>query len=501
MKNLITSFTNSSIRYQLIIGIGFLFTALISSFTYYTTYSQSEFLRIQGIKQAKNRSMMLAATAKLWVLSNDYIGLEESIDNFKKYDDLILASVINMEGKVIAHTDRSKIGLFVADVKQISFLKKMLQPTDIHVDEGEIYTNNTKHIDIFHVIHNKDTHIAWVHLRIDQSMRQKNISMILIQGVIFTVLSLIVAIFLSYLTAYNLTKYLLRLIGTMKQIRMGAKNVRADESGTKEVHQLSKEFNLMLDTIREKEQSLINANLEIQNKEEIMLAQSRHAAMGEMISMIAHQWRQPISVISMGANNILADIELDMVDEKTLKSGAKDIINKTQELSKTIDDFRNFFRPSKETDEILPEDVFAEALSVIGKSLEYNNIEVITEFHNGKEIRTYSRELMQVLINILKNAKEALAESIKEDRKIFISVVDNDSEVFLSVCDNAGGIKEDILDKIFDPYYSTKNEKNGTGLGLYMCKTIIEKHLMGNIKAQNKNSGACFIIRLPLDLL
>ena len=232
-------------------------------------------------------------------------------------------------------------------------------------------------------------------------------------------------------------------------------------------------------------------------KEEIMLSQSRHAAMGEMISMIAHQWRQPISVIAMGANNILADIALDMLEKESLKSGANNIILQTKELSKTIDDFRNFFRPAKEAEDVLVEDILSEVFAIVEKSLENNNIEVFKEFKNEKKISTYSRELMQVFINILKNAKEVLVENIKEDRKIFISIKESKNKVVIKICDNAGGIKVDILNKIFDPYFTTKNEINGTGLGLYISKTIIEKHLNGTLNAYNKDDGACFEISLP----
>ncbi|WP_455755491.1 PAS domain-containing sensor histidine kinase [Sulfurimonas sp.] len=236
---------------------------------------------------------------------------------------------------------------------------------------------------------------------------------------------------------------------------------------------------------------------ELEDKEELMIAQSRHAAMGEMISMIAHQWRQPISVISMGANNILADIELDILDEETLKSGAEDIVYQTQELSKTIDDFRNFFRPGKVSEEVFIEDVFFEAIGVIGKSLENNNIELITEFKGSKKITTYSRELMQVIINILKNAKEALVDNKQDAKKISVLLQEEATNISISICDNAGGIKDDVVDKIFDPYFSTKNKVNGTGLGLYMSQTIVEKHLHGSLKAYNKDNGACFTISLP----
>ncbi len=236
---------------------------------------------------------------------------------------------------------------------------------------------------------------------------------------------------------------------------------------------------------------------ELHNKEEIMIAQSRHAEMGEMISMIAHQWRQPISVIAMDANNILADIELEMIEEESLKSNSIDILAQTQELSKTIDDFRNFFKPEQSAGNILLKDVLKDALSVMGKSLENNNIFVNIDTDNETEIKTFSRELMQVLINMLKNAKEALIENEVDDKKISISVKENQDGINIKICDNGGGIKEEIIEQIFNPYFTTKGEKNGTGLGLYMSKTIIEKHLQGSIKVSNVNEGTCFEISIP----
>ncbi len=247
-------------------------------------------------------------------------------------------------------------------------------------------------------------------------------------------------------------------------------------------------------------EKLNKAQEELIEQEEIMVAQSRHAAMGEMISMIAHQWRQPISVIAMGANNIMADIELEIIEEKKLKSYSIDIVNKTQELSKTIDDFKNFFKPDKELCNVLIEDVFSDVFSVIGQSLTNAEVEVTIEYHNGKEIKTYPRELMQVLINIIKNAKEAIEAAGVKKRKISIVVNEIKDEMLIKICDNGGGIKESIIGKIFDPYFSTKSQNVGTGIGLYMSKTIIEKHLNGIITAYNLGDGACFEIRLPMNI-
>ena len=242
----------------------------------------------------------------------------------------------------------------------------------------------------------------------------------------------------------------------------------------------------------------IHLRQELKEQEEIMILQSRHAAMGEMISMIAHQWRQPISVIAMDANNILVDIELDSIDPDSLQADLEDIISQTKYLSKTIDDFRNFFKPSRQKDKILVSEVFEEAYSVISKSLEHNNIEVEKRFQTDTEVSIYSRELLQVFINILKNAKEALVEKREDNRKITITIQEENNEIFIDICDNAKGIDAAYIDQIFDPYFTTKDEINGTGLGLYMSKTIIEKHFNGTIIARNEQEGACFEIQFPI---
>jgi len=236
---------------------------------------------------------------------------------------------------------------------------------------------------------------------------------------------------------------------------------------------------------------------EIEEQKELMIAQSRHAAMGEMISMIAHQWRQPISVIAMDANNILVDIELDSLETKSLKNDVENIVEQTQHLSKTIDDFRNFFKPNKTKDEVFIGDVFDETLDVIGTSLKNNNIEVQNNFNSQTKVKIFSRELLQVFLNILKNAKEELIEHKESDRKIINTIEENEQDIIVEIRDNGNGIPNEIIEKIFDPYFSTKDEKNGTGLGLYISKVIVQRHLFGSIMAKNYDDGAAFILRIP----
>lgn len=237
---------------------------------------------------------------------------------------------------------------------------------------------------------------------------------------------------------------------------------------------------------------------ELKDKEEMMIAQSRHAAMGEMISMIAHQWRQPISVISMAANNTLVDLELDMLDNEELKDNTESILEQTKYLSQTIDDFRDFFKPNKEKELATPKDIMDETLKIMGKSLENNGINISINVKDEDKVKIYSRELLQVFINIIKNAKEALVTNDIANKNIEVSIFKINKVVRTLISDNAGGVHEEIIPKIFDPYFSTKDEKSGTGLGLYMCKTIVEKHLSGEIGVYNCDDGACFYVDLPV---
>jgi len=240
----------------------------------------------------------------------------------------------------------------------------------------------------------------------------------------------------------------------------------------------------------------------LQEKEEIMLAQSRHAAMGEMISMIAHQWRQPITVISMVANNLLVDVELDEVEPERVKDSAEKALEQTHHLSQTIDDFTNFFRPNKKAEIALVNDILQESFGIIGKSLENNNIEVKKDYKAKTPLVIHSRELLQVFINILNNAKDALIENDTKNPTISVTTNEDDKNTYISICDNGKGIDPAIIAKIFDPYFSTKDEKNATGLGLYMSKTIVNKHLNGSIKALNlEKGGVCFEIALPKEVV
>ena len=236
---------------------------------------------------------------------------------------------------------------------------------------------------------------------------------------------------------------------------------------------------------------------ELKQKEEMMMAQSRHAAMGEMIGMIAHQWRQPISVIAMAANNMLVDISFEDIDLEEFEKGATSIVDQTQHLSKTIEDFRNFFRPDNEKETVKLKSIIDESIEIFGASLKNSNIELIIDIQSDTVMNIHGRELLQVYINLIKNAKDALIENRDENRTITITLNDSDKYINTIICDNAGGIPSNIINKIFEPYFTTKDKKVGTGIGLHMSKTIIEKHMDGLLLVKNCDYGACFTVQLP----
>jgi C4-dicarboxylate-specific signal transduction histidine kinase len=302
---------------------------------------------------------------------------------------------------------------------------------------------------------------------------------------------LMIAVVLIAVIVYFVVNWLNNKIFA-QQLKLEELNLSLEDK----VNSRTKELNELNESLEDKIMQAIETN---KHQEEIMIVQSRHAAMGEMISMIAHQWRQPITVISMAANNIKLDASMDMIEAEDMDSIADDILEQTHYLSDTIDDFRDFFKPNKEKTNILPQDVIEDSIKIIEKSLINNNIQLIQNFKETEKINTYPKELLQVLINIIKNAKEAFSNKSIETKSITINLSQNKKNIIIEILDNAGGIDTNIIDSIFDPYFSTKDEKNGTGLGLYMSETIIHKHLYGKLEVQNNNDGAMFTITLPIE--
>lgn len=232
-------------------------------------------------------------------------------------------------------------------------------------------------------------------------------------------------------------------------------------------------------------------------KDRLFLMQTRQAQMGEMLSMIAHQWRQPLAIMSalMSRQKINIMLERSTLDEIIRSFDEMEI--QVQHLSRTITDFKDFFKPDKQTAMTKSSLIVSKTLELVEHTLMNKNINVEVDHSNDTEYRTYENELIQVMLNLIKNAQDAFEEKKVQNPLIVIRSGQSEGNIIISVEDNAGGIDPAFIDTIFSPYTSTKKE-NGTGLGLYMSKTIIEEHCHGAIRVENIREGACFTLRFPM---
>jgi len=235
-------------------------------------------------------------------------------------------------------------------------------------------------------------------------------------------------------------------------------------------------------------------------KDELLAKQSRFAALGEMISMIAHQWRQPLTGMSMSINNLLLDIDIGDTDEKRSKETLELVNKQISYLSTTIDDFKNFFRPDNTSDTVDVKKLVEESCQIIDSSIKSQGVAVKIEIEEGIVLETRKNDVTQIVLNLVKNSMDAYKESKGESPSIEITAQEESQYVILSVKDYAGGIPKDIIDKIFDPYFSTKDKKNGTGLGLYMSKMIVEDHLEGELSVMTEEISTIFTIKLKKKL-
>jgi signal transduction histidine kinase len=233
-------------------------------------------------------------------------------------------------------------------------------------------------------------------------------------------------------------------------------------------------------------------------KEQLLIQQSKLASLGEMIGNIAHQWRQPLNALGLVVQNIYFSYKMDELDDALMDKSVKKVNLLTQNMSDTIDDFRNFFKPDKEIEEFNLNTLVKDTLALVEATFEHHNIE-IKGFKDGEVLVCgFRNEFSQTLLNVLNNSKDAFFDNKIENSIVNIEIGVENNYGFVKIEDNAGGISPDILDKVFDPYFTTKEEGKGTGIGLYMAKIIIEQNMNGKIEVENINNGATFIIKVPL---
>ena len=267
------------------------------------------------------------------------------------------------------------------------------------------------------------------------------------------------------------------------------------EEKTKELRYLNENLQITID----------KKTKELLEKEAILNQQAKMAAMGEMIENIAHQWRQPLSVISTISSSLKIKREMNMLDDKEFYEALQSINRTSQHLSNTIDDFRNFFSPNKEINKFYISELIKKSKDLIKSRFDKFNIKVIENI-DDIEILSYQNELFQVILNLFSNSIDVLSSNEIEDKIIHIKIYQDENNLCIEFLDNGGGIKDEFINRVFEPYFTTKHKSQGTGIGLYMSLQIVTKHLNGEISVKNdtfiENNiayfGAKFTILLPI---
>ena len=542
VKNIINFFTKN-LKRELIIAIVLTHAVMMSIFIYDLTKQQKNFLHQQSLSQTKSLTTTIASNSSTWVLSNDYVGMFEIIYSISRYPGVQYAMLLDMDGKILAHTDKKYLNQFISG-ESYQLIKKTQK-------ELLVLNNDKVIIDIASPIMIKDRQIGWARVGLSQIDNIKGIDGVLEKGIFYTLIAILIAWIFAYILASGFTKSLYKIIDIAKQTTNGKRGLQIKISRNDEIGILSKEINKMfiqlnndqekLDNfnrslekqieektqsleysnqiLKEKEKSLqdLNNTLEKRIEEEVskikyiqdkLFKSEKLASMGEMIGNIAHQWRQPLSTISVSATGMKMQKEFGSLTDESFNDTCDAINKNAQYLSKTIDDFKNFIKGDRSKRVFNLEDAINSFLHLVEATSKYYNINIILDIKKEIEIDGYENELIQCLINIFNNAKDALKEDTlsKDNRYLFISSSLENEKAIIKIKDNARGIPEKVIAHVFEPYFSTKHKSQGTGLGLHMAYNLIVDGMDGTIEVSNLSYqydnksyiGAEFEITLPL---
>jgi PAS domain S-box-containing protein len=240
----------------------------------------------------------------------------------------------------------------------------------------------------------------------------------------------------------------------------------------------------------------VRATEALREQERMLIQQSRQAAMGEMIGNIAHQWRQPLNTLGLYTQRLGMFYGMPSFNKEFMDNSIADSMKIIQHMSKTIDDFRDFFKPEKEKADFHVIETIKTTMSLLAGN--FHNPKITVDFveHDNPVINGYQNEFAQVFLNILNNARDAIIEREIADARVTIIIYSENSCAVVTVTDNAGGIPDEVINKVFDPYFTTKGPKVGTGIGLFMSKTIIENNMGGRLTVRNTGTGAEFRIEV-----
>jgi len=438
-----------------------------------------KYTNTKEIKKYQKQIIDWVRTIKFNISKSNYIFVYELLN--KEGGDDFAKMVINpnrpdIEGKKISTNYQDTHGFAFRE----RFLKDINRNGESIVTYSYKKTNNNfgKKISYFYYykplnwVIAKGVYIEDIHQDIEDKKRllEYRLKKQIKQNLFFFIFFSIIAIIIAF------------IIGKKIQLIIESKD-RKVKSSTKALKTLNKQ----LDSEIKKE---VEKN---KNQQKILMQRSKFTALGEMISLIAHQWRQPISELNAIILNIKMHHNLDKLDKVIMEKKTKDIEDILDFMSTTIDNFRSFFKPNKQKKIFKFVDSFKRIEALSSAVLKEHKIELVLNIDKELSIKSFQNEFEQVILNIITNAKDALLDDKISIPRITIDVY-QDEKIYIEICDNARGIKKKIIEKIFNPYFTTKSEAEGTGIGLYMSKMIIEENMGGKISVKSSKEGTCFTI-------
>jgi len=370
---------------------------------------------------------------------------------------------------------------------------------------------------------------GWLHIGFSTAQYDHYIEEMYLKIVYIVGVSLILILFMGYFFARWISRPVSAISHLATQVASGNLMVRSMLKRQDEIGILSDSFNQMIDSLRLSKKHLENYNQELesqvlkrtheladlnkdldkrikdevaqrQKQEALLIHQSRLAAMGEMIGAIAHQWRQPLNALSLVQQNLQIRYKMGKLDDDFMARNMEKSDRLIQKMSSTIDDFRNFFKPDKHIEPFNINSIIQSTAELLDAQLKNNNIKLNIICKEDVIINGFHGEFSQVILNLINNAKDILIERKITQPLIIIETRKHNNELIsITVKDNGGGIQEAIIDKIYDPYFTTKEEGKGTGIGLYMSKMIVENNMAGKLYAFNDGAGANFVIELRIN--
>ncbi|WP_420263679.1 ATP-binding protein [Candidatus Magnetominusculus dajiuhuensis] len=496
MLNRLKRLLTATLRRQLTLGIVLVVSLSMALFVWDMTNRQLVALIDKQADRARSLASSVGMSSAIWVASRDYSGLQEIVNGLTQFPGMQYIIVLNLHGEVLAHNDESKRGLYLSDLPQEAKVR-LLQ-------------HNKSLVDVASPIMMAGRHIGWVRIGLDYQEIHDRLHDAVVNGIAYALIAIVLSTLLVTLTARYMTRRLYTIAKVADAVQTGNLRLRAEVSGEDEAAKLALQFNNMLERLSQETAKRIA-------QENMLMQQSKMAAMGEMMAAVAHQWRQPLSNISYLIQDIRDAWDYKELDDTYLNNTVKGALIQIDFMSSTLNDFKNFFKPAKEKETFDLIEIAANVFSLLSHQFKTNSIryQITCHIHDksfnhyaevvpctATTITSYKNYFSHVILNIISNAKDAIVDKKKgltdeaEEGIIRVDAYRDGGTLRMEISDNGGGIPDEIIDRIFDPYFTTKEGEKGTGIGLYMSKMIVEDVLGGKISTKNINGWAVFTIEL-----